>query len=47
MYIDERCQVMYDIRYAYEKLYISVIYKSFNTYSTISNSKTNNYERIQ
>ncbi len=47
MYIDERCQVMYDIRYEYEKLYISVIYKSFNTYSTISNSKTNNYERIQ
>lgn len=47
MYIDKRCQVMYDIRYEYEKLYISVIYKSFNTYSTISNSKTNNYERIQ
>ncbi len=29
MYIDERCQVMYDIRYNYEKLYISVIYKKF------------------
>lgn len=29
MYIDERCQVMYDIRYDYEKLHISVIYKKF------------------
>lgn len=29
MYNDERCQVMYDIRYNYEKIYISVIYKKF------------------
>lgn len=29
MYIDERCQVMYHIRYDYKKLYISIIYKKF------------------